>query len=126
MHHFLNSLGEAKTAFDRINENTNLPTSGTRQERSEEFRIANEKNLPYYKKALKEVRLIQDRVLDKIHPQFKQHFRNEYINILEYRVVNAGDNWKPFSGGKQLVIVWYEWVNAHIDDLEISFDLTHE
>jgi hypothetical protein len=127
--HFLLSLEATNTGSEKTNLAVDefiaspISVSGTRQEKIDRLRELDEKFLTYFKNALEEGRLVQDRVLDKIHPQLKQHFYNEYIKVLEARVANTGDAWKPFYESQKKYEKWFVWTNNHIDEFDIPFEM---
>ena len=79
----------------------------------------------YQKTALKEARLVTDAVLDKAHPELKQHFRSEYQQGLElilksYEVPASSESAAPSSSqislqasGVALLERWTKWFDAH-------------
>jgi hypothetical protein len=85
----------------------------------------------YQKAALSEARLVQDSVLDKAHPELKEHFRSEYQKGLElilgsYEVASSSKSGPPSSGqielqvtGVTLLKQWTVWLNAHDREIKI-------
>jgi len=85
----------------------------------------------YQKIALSEAKLVQDSVLDKAHPQLKEHFRSEYEKGLEliqksYEVASSSKMGPPASGqidlqvsGVTLLARWTDWLNVHDGEIRI-------
>ena len=89
----------------------------------------------YQSTALSEAKLVQDSVLDKAHPQLKEHFRSEYQKGLElilksYEVASSSKSGPPSSGqidlqvsGVTLLKRWTDWLNAHNHEIRIPDQL---
>lgn len=89
-----------------------------------------EKINEYQRTALSEAGLVQDSVLDKAHPQLREHFRSEYqmgldLSLKSYAVGSASKSGPPSGGqidfqstGVKLLKQWTDWMTAH--NLEIK------
>lgn len=73
--------------------------------------------LKYKEIALQEAELVKDSVLDKAHPELREHFRKEYQRGLELQLtkndVTAG------LMGSALHNQWVDWVNTHKHEIKI-------
>lgn len=89
-----------------------------------------EEILEHQRGALREARLVMDSVLDKAHPQLRQHFRGEFEKGLELviRSEEMGMTSKvgPTSEqvnlgitGTTLLNEWVDWLNAHHKEVHI-------
>ncbi len=79
----------------------------------------------YQRTALNEAKLVQDSVLEKAHPELREHFRSEYQKGLElilssYKVAAASPSGPPLTGqidlqasGVTLLKQWAIWLDAH-------------
>ena len=100
----------------------------------ESIRLSNERTTPKFNDetkneiirlktiALQEARLVTDDTLDKVHPQFREHFRNEYQRGIELRLLNMNDlsgNDKAESMGLELHSRWADWWNANKGQINI-------
>lgn len=85
----------------------------------------------YQKAALSEAKLVQDSVLEKAHPELKEHFRSEYQKGLEliaksYDVASSSKSGAPSSAqidlqvfGVALLKRWTGWWNAHESEIRV-------
>jgi hypothetical protein len=74
------------------------------------------------KTALMEASIVEDPVLDKVHPQLKQHFRDELVPAIELKVKNWEMPQNDLSIHKQIDDLenkWADWFNANKDDFYI-------
>ena len=79
----------------------------------------------YQQLALEEARMVRDSLLDKAHPQLKDHFRSQYQKGLElilksYQVPSVTDLGAPSesqidlqAAGVKLLKQWAAWLNTH-------------
>lgn len=124
--HFLLSLQALNKGIEIVTSETSFPISEASPEKLEELQNLHTKAMPYLKEALEEGRLVQNEVLDKLHPQLKEHFHEEYIKALEYKVVKTGDMKKDMLrgvDGTQLILKWGTWLDDHKDDLDLPFKI---
>ena len=78
------------------------------------------KILSLEKTALMEASLVEDRILDKAHPELKQHFRNELQPVIQLKIqlLEGG----PASLNFQIDSFedkWVAWYNSHKDEIYI-------
>ncbi len=85
----------------------------------------------YQQIALDEAKRVRDAVLDKAHPQLKEHFRSEYEKGLELILksydVSGGTRSGPPSksqvdlqaSGVRLLKLWAAWFNAHEHEIRM-------
>jgi len=79
-----------------------------------------QKIIEYRKRALREAKLVTDPVLDKAHPQLREHFRYEYEKGLDLFL--KGHEKPDFAlqiTGSTLLDQWGEWLNSHNDEIKI-------
>lgn len=70
------------------------------------------------KTAVREAQQVLDSVLDKMHPDFRQHFRNEYQKSLEIRIQSIEQHDGNLENqGRALAGQWSDWLNAHRDEI---------
>jgi hypothetical protein len=108
--HFINTLNTALEAI-RI---SNQGGPGLMSE------VDRRRILNYYKEALKEAKLVQNNVLIKIHPELKNHFRNELQRGIELRIVNfeQGDVSAELEGSR-LMDAWADWYIENQNEMRI-------
>lgn len=81
--------------------------------------------LEYQKIALQEAELIKDSVLDKAHPELREHFRNEYQKSIELQLkrndptIQFDDIVAAGIMGAKLHNQWVDWFNAHKHEIKI-------
>ena len=70
--------------------------------------------------ALANARMVQDSFLDKVHPQFKAHFRGEFqaALVLARRNLNSPDS-KAAHRAEELFSAFVDWYNANRDDIHM-------
>lgn len=70
--------------------------------------------------ALTNARMVQDSFLDKVHPQFKAHYRNEFqaALVLARRNLNSPDA-KTAHRAEELFSAFVDWYNANRDDIHM-------
>ena len=69
-----------------------------------------------------EASLVDDKVLNKIHPQLREHFRNELVPVIQLKVRNWEMPQNDLSIHKQIDALenkWADWFNANKDDFYI-------
>jgi predicted sugar kinase len=78
------------------------------------------KFLSHAKIALEEAQQVSDPVLMKVHPEFKDHFRNEFQKALELLVkgIEGGDTTDRLRA-VQLLNKWDEYTEKSSHDFEI-------
>ncbi len=113
--HYFNSAKLAKQATKLLNE------AG---EKSNKMTVEVEKQLmKLHKTALEEAKLVDDALLDKAHPELREHYRNEYQKYLELELeyyktrVDAGQA----SNTYQSMVFqnkWVDWHNANKKDIK--------
>ena len=74
----------------------------------------------YKKAALEDAKRVQDHVLDKIHPEIRTHFRDEFQRGLELQLRNltSGDVASEVRGSA-LVNRWADWFNSNRSQIKI-------
>lgn len=84
--------------------------------------------LKYRKTALHEAMLVTDNVLDKAHPQLREHWRNEYEKGLQLyiKTIESPDSYETYDRllfyqmqGQLLLDVFTDWFNAHNQEIKI-------
>jgi hypothetical protein len=76
--------------------------------------------LEHLKLALREAKLIKDSVLDKAHPELREHFRDQYQKSLELKIKNLEDGDVTAEIiGSTLHDQWVDWINAHNKEIKI-------
>jgi hypothetical protein len=69
--------------------------------------------IAYYKQALREARSLEDSVLDKIHPDLRTHYREEYQRSYELKLESIRQgNMQHMLDAKSLYNRWVDWVNS--------------
>ena len=70
--------------------------------------------------ALANAQKVHDSFLDKVHPQFKAHFRGEFQTGLELARQNlAHPNSKTAHRAEELFSAFVDWFNANRDDIHM-------
>lgn len=100
----------------------------------ESIRLSNERKSPQLtpdalremiqlkKTALREAQTVNDSVLDKMHPDLRQNFRDLYQKGLELRLMNleqSGGNKLAESQGLILHNKWSDWFNDNRDRINV-------
>jgi hypothetical protein len=117
--HFFRALDAAQKATQL----TNKAQPGVIQTGIEEI-------LQYQRLALQEANFVHDSVLDKAHPQLRQHFRGEFEKGLELVIRSAEMGMASKVGptseqlnlaitGTTLLNEWIEWKNVHRLEIHI-------
>ena len=109
--HFFRSL-EADAAAIRIINKGLSPTIVSQEDI--------QKIIEYRKLALSEAKLVIDSVLDKAHPQLREHFRYEYEKGLDlYLKSLEKPDFASQITGSTLLDQWGDWLNSHNDEIKI-------
>lgn len=117
--HFHDSLAASQAATELIN--CEPPVGQT-------FMIGAEEILAFQKAALREAKQVPDTVLDKAHPQLRQHFREEYERYLEahIRSIERGMAGAPIEEQMALQVEggdlhdrWVDWLNSNRRDIQM-------
>ncbi|MBI3794399.1 MAG: hypothetical protein HY280_06680 [Nitrospinae bacterium] len=70
-------------------------------------------------KALAESRLVPDKFLDKIHPQFKDHFRNQFEVALDLALNNLDTpDYQTAQRSSVLFSDYADWFTANQEDIK--------
>lgn len=77
--------------------------------------------------ALQFAEKVEPRLLNKIYPQWGDHYRDEYLRGLML-TLEAHKNNDPAKGaaGSKLLLAWLDWYEAHFEDIKSSMPLDHE
>lgn len=118
--HYFQSLEASQKAADLVKKNNpDVPQFGIEEVNK------------YEQTALREARLVQDSVLDKAHPELKEHFRSEFQRGLEsilasYGTDSAEKTGASFdrqidlqAGGVRLMKQWNDWLTAHRHEIRM-------
>lgn len=76
----------------------------------------------HLQEALKYSELVRDDILDKIHPELKMHFRNEFQEGLKLQLIylNKINNDLYYEiKGSTLQNSWTDWYNCHRKEIKI-------
>ncbi|MBI5637119.1 MAG: hypothetical protein HZA03_04005 [Nitrospinae bacterium] len=70
--------------------------------------------------ALASARIVQDGFLDKVHPEFKKHFRGEFQTALELARRNLDNpDSKTAHRSEELFSAFVDWYNANRDNIHM-------
>lgn len=89
-----------------------------------------EEIMEHQRTALAEARLVSDTVLDKAHPQLRDHFRSEFQRGLELVILSEETGLQSKDGrlreqieigtkGLVLLDKWVDWLNSHRAEIRI-------
>lgn len=89
-----------------------------------------EQIMEHQRTALAEARLVSDGVLDKAHPELRDHFRSEFQRGLELIILSEETGLKSTDGrireqieigtkGMVLLDKWVDWLNTHRAEIRI-------
>jgi len=110
--HFLVSLEANRAATRIINKALPLPRIVSETDIQEIIRLQ--------KAALREAKLVKDSVLEKAHPELREHFRYEYQKGIELMIesVEAGNAAAQITGST-LLDQWVDWLNSNRKEIRI-------
>ncbi len=70
--------------------------------------------------ALANARMVEDAFLDKVHPEFKAHFRGEFQVALELALRNLDSpDYRTAKKSEELFSAFVDWFNAHRDQIDM-------
>ena len=76
--------------------------------------------LRYQRIALQEAQLVTDDVLNKAHPELREHFRYEYQKGLDLFIKSLeAPDFAAQITGSSLLDQWSDWLNAHRQEIRI-------
>jgi hypothetical protein len=79
----------------------------------------------HYKEALRHARNVSDAVLDKLHPELKQHYRKEFqkgVELMRSGMINEQGWLQDQMKGQLLLDQWKDWVQPRRHQLNKRLD----
>jgi hypothetical protein len=79
----------------------------------------------HHNEALRHARNVSDAVLDKLHPELKQHYRNEFqkgVELMRSGMINEQSWAQDQMKGQLLLDQWKDWVQPRRPQLNKSLD----
>lgn len=74
--------------------------------------------LAYHRAALNRAQNVSDRVLDKLHPELRPHYRYEFQHGIDLQLTGIENrDAQKQALGQMLMDKWIDWINPHEDEL---------